>query len=131
MAPLVLVVEDDADIRDSLCRLLEDVGCSTVPASNGQEALARLRWTAHRAPCLILLDIMMPVMDGLQFLAERQRDAILQAVPVVVMTAGDAVGVPKRIPVLRKPLRAERLIAELSKHCSCRDPRSLVASSGR
>ncbi len=82
----ILVVEDDFFIRDMLVELLEEEGYTVESAANGHEALALLRETVE-PPALILLDLMMPIMDGRQFRAAQQGDALLQSVPVVVLTA--------------------------------------------
>src|SRR5690242_9166848 len=81
----LLVVEDDRDVRDSLVEHLRDRGCDVVAAWNGQEALAHLRGNA--LPDLILLDLMMPVMDGWQFRVEQKRDPQLASIPVLAMSA--------------------------------------------
>jgi two-component system, chemotaxis family, chemotaxis protein CheY len=116
---IVLIVEDDPDIGEALCRVLGDAGHSTRLATDGRKALAFLRRAGSEAPCLILLDLMMPVMDGLRFLAERECDTHLATIPVIVMTAGPTTGVPKSVRVLRKPLGMRRLLMELDRHCSC------------
>ncbi|MDB4946889.1 MAG: response regulator [Labilithrix sp.] len=82
----VLVVEDDRDIRETLEEVLVAEGYTVEVASNGQEALERLR-AAEPLPNLILLDLMMPVKDGLAFREEQQRDPLLAEVPIVIMSA--------------------------------------------
>ena len=78
----VLVVDDDPDIRELLFTALEDEGFEVVPAANGQEALAVIRTFR---PDVIVLDLMMPVMDGWQFAAElRARD---EEIPLVLLSA--------------------------------------------
>jgi CheY-like chemotaxis protein len=81
----VLIVEDDADYRMTLQEVLADEGYRIVGAADGKEGLAYLQGSP--APRLILLDLMMPVMDGWQMLAELKRTPALGAIPVVVMTA--------------------------------------------
>ena len=81
----ILVVEDDADIRSALCAILEDEGYRVACAADGQEALGALR--AGLRPSVILLDLMMPVMDGPDFRAAQLRDPRLAAIPIVVLTA--------------------------------------------
>jgi CheY-like chemotaxis protein len=113
---LVLVVDDDDGIRETLCELLEEEGYSTVAAANGQEALACLR---ERIPCLILLDLMMPVMDGWEFHRRLQAQALVPSVPVVVITAaGDRAtrSIPD-VEVLAKPVRLETLLQLVARHC--------------
>ena len=82
----VLVVDDDADFRDLARRVLEREGYSVVEAENGRAALARLRDTV---PGVILLDLMMPEMDGFDFVAAVRAEAAWRALPIVVITAKD------------------------------------------
>ena len=81
----VLVVEDDPDLRHLMSRLLALEGFEPLVAANGREALDLLR--AVPLPRLILLDLMMPVMDGWQFRAEQRADPALAEIPVVLTTA--------------------------------------------
>jgi len=111
----VLVVEDDSDLRESLCNILEDEGFSTLKAGNGQEALDFL----HNAqpselPDVILLDLMMPVMNGSTFYARMCLETSLSAVRVIVMTAhGSSRDALNRLPLLRKPLHIEELLSAI------------------
>ena len=83
----ILVVDDDPDIRDSLREVLEDEGYEVACVGNGREALDHLKTTNPR-PCVILLDLMMPVMDGQEMLRRLKEDPELSKTPVVVMSAG-------------------------------------------
>jgi CheY-like chemotaxis protein len=83
----VLIVEDDEEICASIEELLTDEGYDVSCAANGREALTLLRST-DALPGLILLDLMMPHMDGEQLAAELRRDARLSQLPIVLMTAG-------------------------------------------
>jgi CheY-like chemotaxis protein len=119
----VLVAEDDAATRMALVALLQANGYDTLAVSNGRVALDRLR--AGERPCLVLLDLMMPVMTGWQFLAERQKDPALAAVPVVVFTA--ASGYDDSMlrgmgadGVIRKPADAEQLLRAVTRCCQAR-----------
>src|SRR5258706_7308950 len=99
----LLLVEDDGELRSSLSELLLSDGYDVVQASNGSEALDRLRTTP--TPDLILLDLMMPVKDGWQFRVEQKRDPALAAIPVVALSADDT---PKAAAIdaeayIRKP----------------------------
>ena len=116
MAATILVVDDDADIRDALSSLLEELGYETLCAANGREALERLRRPDAKPPGLILLDLMMPVMDGFQFIREQRKDPDLAAIPVVVVTAGSENAVQGVLEVLKKPVRAERLLDSVEQH---------------
>jgi CheY-like chemotaxis protein len=82
---LILVVDDDTDMRETVCLVLQEDGYRTAGACNGQEAIDWLR--CELPPTVILLDLTMPVMDGCQFLAAKEAAPSLAAVPVVVMTA--------------------------------------------
>ena len=86
MTHRVLVVDDDPDIRETLIEVLEENGHAAFGASNGNEALDKLR-AADSPPCLILLDLMMPIMDGEAFREEQLRDPALSPIPVVVISA--------------------------------------------
>jgi len=82
----VLVVDDDAGLRQLLRRMLEPEGYAIAEAENGRVALERLR---DVSPSVILLDLMMPEMDGFEFVAELRRHEAWRAIPVVVITARD------------------------------------------
>jgi CheY-like chemotaxis protein len=83
-SPVALVVDDEPNARDMLRRGLEKAGWSVLEATNGREALTRL---ASSAPHVILLDLMMPEMDGFEFLDEFRKNAAWRAIPVMVVTA--------------------------------------------
>jgi CheY-like chemotaxis protein len=115
----VLVVEDDADIREALSQILEFEGYHVVCAANGQEALSYLK--DSEKPGLILLDLMMPVMDGWQFRAEQQKDNKISDVPVIIVSADGRV-YQKAAAIgaagyLRKPVELETLLTAVEKHC--------------
>ena len=114
----ILVVEDDEQIREALCELLEDAGYRTVGVGNGQEALTYL--ANGQRPCLIVLDLMMPVMDGWQFRREQQRDPALATIPVLVVTAagnrnGDEL---TNVDVIAKPFKMEELMTAVARNCA-------------
>jgi CheY-like chemotaxis protein len=81
----ILVVEDNAEIRESMRDVLEIEGYKVVTADNGKAALEALEECG--VPCLILLDLMMPVMSGGEFLGALRRDAARAAIPVVIVSA--------------------------------------------
>lgn len=103
----ILIVEDDRDIAENLQELLECEGYRVHLASNGQEALNQLR-SESELPSLIILDLMMPVMDGSQFRQEQEKDLKLAGIPVVIMTADGNIAAKKaKVSAkvhLRKPL---------------------------
>lgn len=109
-ARTILVVDDDVDIRATLTDVLEDEGYTVNAVGNGREALAYLK--THLSTSMVLLDLMMPVMDGFMFRAEQKNDPELAAIPVVVMTARGslepgAIDVPDVLP---KPLKLSALL---------------------
>jgi CheY-like chemotaxis protein len=113
----VLIVEDDASIREALSETLEDAGYRTAAVEHGQAALEYLANAA--LPCLILLDLMMPVMDGPTFRAAMLRDERLAAIPVIVITAGGA-QLAAQVPAsgfILKPLRVSRVMSAVKQHC--------------
>jgi CheY-like chemotaxis protein len=117
--PCVLVVDDDLAIRDSVGELLEAHGYRVELAANGIEALDKLRAHESPRPSLILLDVMMPVMDGMSFRAEQERDDDLRDIPVVVFSAyGDVAETAVKMHAvahLQKPLRAGDLLATVER----------------
>jgi CheY-like chemotaxis protein len=111
--PTIMVVDDDADVREAVANLLERNGYVVLPASNGQEALDELHGRAER-PSLILLDLMMPVMDGRAFYEEQQADPELRDIPVVAFTsfpgALEGMNGIQSLERLDKPMEAEQLL---------------------
>ena len=82
--PCVLIVEDDDDVREFMQLLVSTSGYETMTARDGQEALAKMR---QRKPCLVLLDLQMPRMDGWEFRERQLQDVTLKQIPVVCVTA--------------------------------------------
>jgi len=85
MTATLLLVEDDPDIREGLQELLQQEGFAVVPAANGQDALTLLGQMPP--PACVLLDLWMPVMDGLQFCQTRSREPALLGIPVILLSA--------------------------------------------
>lgn len=83
----ILIIEDDIDLRESFQLILETAGYSVVEAINGQHALDMLQSSTGDLPGLILLDLMMPVMDGYQFREWQRAHPTFSQIPVVVMSA--------------------------------------------
>jgi CheY-like chemotaxis protein len=116
---LVLVVEDDSEIRDSLVEILSDTGYVAHGASNGREALQVLH-TLPQLPCFILLDLMMPIMDGITFREKQLADPALAHIPVVVISASrdlDATARALGVIPMGKPLDLDRLLALAQRLC--------------
>jgi CheY-like chemotaxis protein len=83
----ILLVDDDADLRESLAEALEEVGYTVDRAGNGQEALQKLRsHTGAERPVAVLLDLLMPVMNGWQFCQLKRRDPAVADIPVIAMS---------------------------------------------
>lgn len=113
---IVLVVEDNKEIQDTLKVALEVEGYNVYTADNGKEALDTL--AKIPTPCLILLDLMMPVMNGWEFVEEIGKDIMLSSIPVVVVSAfGDKKGTPKTEGYIQKPVDLDALLNTVSKHC--------------
>jgi CheY-like chemotaxis protein len=105
----VLIVEDDEQVRDAIAQALQDEGYTVSIAANGREALDALG-TGRTEPRLILLDLAMPVMDGWEFLRERERQPRLAGIPVCAVTAAE--NLPGDVEHgIRKPFRLEDLLA--------------------
>ncbi len=117
---LVLVVDDDADIRESLSDVLTDEGYQVVTAVDGRDALVKLRGPGV-APCVILLDLMMPVMSGVEFYAEKQSDPKLSSIPVVIVSADGNVRLKASSlggEYIAKPVRIEQVLDAVQRHCA-------------
>ena len=116
----VLVVEDDHDTREAFIMLAESVGLDVVGVENGRAALRVLRDGLR--PCLIVLDIAMPEMDGFEFRREQMADPALADLPVAVMSGGgwateaDARRMGLAV-FLRKPVDPEELVRAFTDHC--------------
>lgn len=110
----VLVVDDDPSIREVLVELLNLGGCLPLQARSGRTALDLLRSRRHQ-PAVILLDLLMPDMDGWQFRAEQLADLALSAIPVIVMSArrgGPDISAQAR---LTKPFSGEELLGSVAR----------------
>jgi CheY-like chemotaxis protein len=119
-AHLVLVVDDDRDIRESLADLLGDEGYRVVTASDGQEALEILRQLDGQ-PCVILLDLMMPIMSGAELHAEMAADPKLATIPVVVISADASVkqkAAALGSEYLAKPMHFDRVLHAVERYCN-------------
>jgi CheY-like chemotaxis protein len=120
MAPgaRILVVEDDPDLRTSLADALTDLGYDVRVAGNGAEALAALE--RGERPDVILLDLMMPVMDGWAFRSAQRVDPRIAGIPVVVVSAEAAGTMASLSPAdfLPKPFDLDRLLAVVGRYCT-------------
>ena len=120
MPARVMVIEDDKDIRRNMKRLLESEGYAVDLAENGQMALDVLA-TASTLPAVIILDLMMPVMDGFQFREQQEKIARIAAIPVAIMTADGRID-EKRLrtkasSALKKPADADEILKVVAQYC--------------
>lgn len=116
----VLVIEDDRSISEALSELLQSEGYTVQTAFNGQEGLDILQ-NSITLPCVILLDLMMPVKDGFQFRNEQLQNPKISGVPVVVMSADGHVQEKKArigaLDYIRKPVDVETYLKVVSRFC--------------
>jgi CheY-like chemotaxis protein len=114
----ILLVEDDTGIRDSVAECLASEGYDVAPVENGKEALRWLRNAAR--PDLIMVDLVMPVMNGAELIDELRGDVALRDIPVVLMTAAAATAalpLPRANGYLSKPFDLGALLDTVERHC--------------
>jgi CheY-like chemotaxis protein len=121
LRPTVLIVDDDEDIRESLGQLLEGEGYAVVSAENGQVALDQLR--TMKRPQLVLLDLMMPVMNGWDFITAMRANDAFTEVPIVVVSAGRSKRPDGVRAYIEKPLNLSALLSLLEEIDSNRNAR--------
>ena len=115
--PQVLIVDDDEAVRRLLELLLKASGYDVVTATNGVEGLEQMH---RQLPCLVLLDVKMPGMDGFEFRRQQLADAHLAGVPVVCLTGHyepEQVGLQLGVPCLKKPLYFPDVIDAVEAKC--------------
>jgi two-component system, chemotaxis family, chemotaxis protein CheY len=111
----VLVVDDEPDIRETLREAVEMVGCTVLLAANGADAL---RVLGEHRPCLMVLDLIMPIMTGQELLEILQKRPELAQLPVLVSTSAPRLA-PAGVPVLPKPIDLGALWAWIRQNCRC------------
>jgi len=112
----ILVIEDNVEIRESLKLALEMEGFSVFVAENGKIGLEKL--ATIPTPCVILLDLMMPVMNGWEFIEIISKDIMLSTIPIIVVSAfGEKNTNPKPSAYIQKPIDLDALLGAVSKHC--------------
>jgi CheY-like chemotaxis protein len=117
----VLVVEDDPDMRESMESVLTYAGHAIATVADGVEALT---WLAgdRPHPCVIVLDLMMPGMNGFELRSRLRADPALSTIPVVVLTGAgplaDRKGDELAAEILRKPIDLRDLLAAIHRHCA-------------
>jgi CheY-like chemotaxis protein len=130
MGGSVMVVEDDEDIRADLVAILRVKGFEVAEATNGKDAIAQLR--AGARPCLLVLDLMMPVRNGWELRADMLADPALAAIPVVVVSGKGRITSDEEqtlapAAVLVKPFELSDLLEVVGRYCPPRE----AASAGR
>jgi CheY-like chemotaxis protein len=119
-AAKVLVVDDDTLAREAMRSILERQGFSVAAAANGREALNYLQ--THAQPRVILLDLMMPVMNGWEFRRAQRRDPVLAPIPVVVCSGVEDVPAEAALVAaqdhLQKPIQPEELVEKVGHFCA-------------
>jgi CheY-like chemotaxis protein len=111
----ILVVEDEAESRETLRELLEIEGYTVATAVNGREALDTLSAIGDEI-CVVLLDLAMPVMDGWQVIDQLRRDGRLDTTRIVITTSA-AHRAPAGLPVFEKPLDLDKVMKTVSRLC--------------
>jgi CheY-like chemotaxis protein len=115
MTPTVLVIEDEHDLREMMRDALELNGYAVVTAENGQDALDKLSGIENLG--LVILDLLMPVMNGWDFVEKMRERPELASVSVVVHSSAPSPAPPGVTRILQKPLLFERLISVVSEYC--------------
>jgi CheY-like chemotaxis protein len=110
----VLIVDDEPEIRETLQEFLEEEGFHVSTAADGVEALRLL--TTHGPPCVVILDLLLPALDGAQVYERMQLDAGLARVPVIVSTS-DPSRAPSGVLIMKKPVNLTRLLGAVKQHC--------------
>jgi CheY-like chemotaxis protein len=120
-APRILLVEDDTGIRETVVECLASEGYAVDAVANGADALA---WLGREPPPdLVVLDLVMPVMNGAELLGRIRADARIADLPVVLMTAAmpsSALPIPKADAVLSKPFELDALLDTVARHARAR-----------
>jgi CheY-like chemotaxis protein len=116
LRPAVLIVEDDHDVALTINDVVEDSGYRAICASNGREALLLLE---DEVPALMLIDLFMPVMNGVELLKVIKKSPKLASIPRVIMTAANdqMIGVREDVTVLYKPVDFDALTRLLQRYC--------------
>lgn len=111
----VLIVDDEEDVRESLREVVEMAGCSAMLAADGAAALEVLQ---ARSPCLVILDLRMPVMSGEELFERMKRDPVLSKVPIVISTSSPA-RAPQGAVVIPKPVDIHAIWDWVRRSCTC------------
>ncbi len=119
----VLVVDDEPDLREALADLLVDQGFMVMTAASGRDALELL---AACRPAVVVLDVMMPIMNGIELLEIMKKEPALSCIPVLLVTASHNIG-QGDVPLFHKPVDVDRLISAIR---ACIEPRRQLSQAG-
>ncbi len=111
----IVVVDDEEGIRETLKDVFEDEGYAVGVAPNGADALKLLRAMAVK-PCIVILDLIMPILDGRAVFEAMKADPTLADVPIVIATS-DPARAPSGVLILKKPVALELLLDTVRKYC--------------
>ena len=112
---IVILVDDDADVRTSIEELLEEQGYVVLSARDGSAALRRMRGV--HGPVVAVVDLTMPGMDGWDLIKRMKTDPELARIPIIVCTARQLAGVLGADAIVRKPFSTGALLGLVEKHC--------------
>lgn len=114
----VLIIEDNVELREATTLAIQALGVETIGAENGEQGLKQLKDLEH-PPSMVLLDLMMPVMNGWQFLVEVERDHSIPRIPIFVLSslADECPRLPVVTDYIQKPLSMSRLESLIKQHC--------------
>lgn len=129
--PHILIVDDNVDVREALVQFLESAGFTTTTAEGARHALAQLQQASGQKPDVILVDLVMPQMDGLTFARELET-TFARSIPLVLMSALEASPAAERLgyPLVRKP-DLEDLVPLLLRRCRRAPPRAYAPGDDR
>ena len=117
---LVMIVDDDGDIREAFVGVLTDLGYEVISANEGEQALARLAESGAALPSVIILDLMMPKMDGWEFLVRLRANPTTKSIPVIIasadITAKKLAATAGAVAFLPKPVHLPELLEQLEKY---------------
>ncbi len=111
---MILIVDDEPDIRDSLAEFFQDEGYAVVTAPDGAAALEAL--ATGQLPCVVILDLLMPILDGNEMYERMRSDPRYCAVPVIISTS-DPRRAPSGVLTMKKPVSLMRLLSAVRQYC--------------
>ena len=116
MSHTVLVVEDEVDLREMMCEALELHGFAVVAATDGKDALDKV--SGIESLCLVILDLLMPEMNGWDFVEQLRKRSEFATVPIIVHSSAPGPAPTTVARVLKKPITLNRLLATVREYCA-------------